>query len=157
MANKSVAYYVDRFNENYDGAAWLGENFVTKLQDVSDANAFTRPLKDVHCVAEIIAHIVYWRQSIIKPLEGDRKYKGAMKSADNWPTPETLKKAGWTTLLKRLAESQEKINTLLPKQTAAFLAEEYEPGYTYEYLINGIIDHDIYHLGQIGLVKKMLQ
>jgi uncharacterized damage-inducible protein DinB len=156
MATKSTAYYISRFNEIYDGDAWLGENLVTKLNDISDANAFRRPLKEVHCVAELVAHIIYWRQSIIKHLEGDTAYAGSIKSKENWPGVETLQKAGWDVLYSKLVESQQTIVSLLAKQTATFLSTEYAPGSTYEYLIAGIIDHDVYHLGQIGLVKKII-
>ena len=156
MPNSRIGYYVTLFKENYQGDPWLGESFEVKLKDVNNSNAFHRPGKDIHSIGEIVAHIIYWRDSLLKHLEGDRGYKGSVKNSDNWPSPEQLEKEGWASLHKRLETSQKKIVSLLAKQPDSFLSEEYSAGASYAYLIQGIIDHDIYHLGQIGLVKKML-
>ncbi len=157
MNNFKINYYVNRFNEIYNGSPWYGETVNAKLKNVSEENAFVQPLGNVHSVAEIVSHMTYWRQALISRLEGDKSFSPSVESDDNWRNVEKLKTAGWRKIIADFDHTQNKITSLLPKQLDKFLEEEYSKGSTYEYLIQGIIDHDIYHLGQVGLVKKLIK
>ncbi|MEI9918809.1 MAG: DinB family protein [Bacteroidota bacterium] len=128
-----------------------------KLDDVTEKEAFTPPMEGVHTIAELIAHIIYWRSPIIKRLNGDKDYVGKMDSPDNWPTLEKLKLKGWKELLKEFSESQKQILQLLSKAKPGFYEEDYKPGNSWDYVIEGIVQHDVYHLGQLALVKKMIR
>ena len=68
-----------------------------------------------------------------------------------------LKVKGWDALLDELKATQRALIELLENQKDEFLGSQYQPGYSYEFLIEGTIQHDYYHLGQIGLVIKILQ
>ncbi len=78
-----------------------------------------------------------------------------MKSEDNWRTNKDLKLIGWKKLLDQFEEAQNKIVTLLAKQDDSFLEKPYKKAVTMHDLIKGIIQHDIYHLGQIAYVKSI--
>ncbi|WP_314058014.1 hypothetical protein [Empedobacter brevis] len=80
-----------------------------------------------------------------------------MDSPENWRTNEELKTIGWKKLKADLLESQNELVNLLADKTDAYLEEnDYVPGYSYKYLVEGLIHHDIYHLGQIGITLKLL-
>ena len=157
MNNSKINYYLNRFNEIYNGSPWYGETVDAKLKDVSDENAFVQPFGNAHSVGELVSHMIYWRKALISRLEGDQSFSPSVESDENWIHVDTLKKAGWKKIMDDFVQSQKKITSLLPKQTDNFLEEEYSKGGTFEYLIQGIIDHDVYHLGQIGLVKKLIR
>ncbi len=78
-----------------------------------------------------------------------------MKSDDNWRANEHLKLLGWKEILNQFKESQNKTVTLLNEEDESFLAKPYFNEVTMHDLIKGIIQHDIYHLGQIAYVKSI--
>jgi hypothetical protein len=150
-------YYVNRFNEIFNGSPWYGETFEAKVNGITDLNAFVQPFNAAHSAAEIVAHMTYWRKGLVARLEGDNIFFPSMEDANNWVTIEKLKAKGWENILDDFNQSQNQIIHLLPQKTDDFLGEEYSKGSTFEYLIQGIIDHDIYHLGQLGLIKRLNQ
>lgn len=156
MNNESINKYVNRFREVYDGTPWYGENIVSKLNDLTGELAFTRPREDVHSVAEVVAHMTYWRQSLINRLNHDTSFKASVESEDNWRDLALLRADGWEKVRANFDASQQALVETLTGQTDAILAVEYAKDHTFEHLIQGVIEHDIYHLGQIGLIRKML-
>ena len=156
MNSESIIHYVNHFKEVYDGTPWYGDSIVSKLNDLTEALAFTRPREDVHSIAEVVAHMTYWRQSLISRLNHDTSFNAAVESEDNWTDPAVLRLEGWETVRKNFEAAQQIVVAVLSRQDDAILATEYAKGYTFDYLIQGVIDHDIYHLGQIGLIRKMV-
>lgn len=155
MSNSKIMYYVNRFNEIYNGSPWYGETVEAKLNDVTDETAFLQPIHVAHSVAEIVCHMTYWRKGLLSHLEGDGTFTPSVESPENWVSVDALKTKGWKKIHDDFNQSQKKITQLLAIQNDEFLEKEYSKGSTFEYLIQGIIDHDVYHLGQIGLVKKL--
>ncbi|MDR6194940.1 DinB family protein [Siphonobacter sp. SORGH_AS_0500] len=81
-----------------------------------------------------------------------------MQSTQDWPSLEQLQGLGWNALQEQLAANQTHLIELLKQQSDQILSKVYnDQMHTFDYLINGIIQHDIYHLGQIGLVMSMLK
>lgn len=154
--NSRIQHYVNRFKEIYHGDPWYGENIQTKLKDCSPDIVFRKP-GGVHSIAELVSHITYWRRALLSRLEGDKSFVPSVKSADNWVDINKLKALGWDSIRSSLELSQEKITTLLSLKDDNFLGDEYLQGKSFDYLIQAIIDHDIYHLGQIGLVRKLCE
>lgn len=149
--------YINNFNLVYEKGAWFGDTYLEKLEDVTEKEAFTEPVKGLHTIAELVAHVTYWRLPIIKKLKGDKNYQGSVDHPDNWQSPAKLKAKGWKTILKEFDESQKQLVKLLKDAKPGFFEEEYSPGNSWSYVTEGIIQHDVYHLGQIGLVKKIIR
>lgn len=140
----------------YGGGGWYGDSYQDKLKDVTDVNAFKRPLDETHSIAEILSHCTYWRTSGIKRLQGDFAIKYSMKDPENWQSLEVLQERGWKNLLALFQRSQIELVDQFLRTPEEALQQEFHPGHILLHLIEGIIQHDIYHLGQIGLVKKMI-
>lgn len=156
MQNQLINNFVQQLKDNQDGNNWLDENFRKKLEKLSEEHAFIRPIPEVHSIAELVGHILTWRIEGIKKLQGI-KSKISMHSPENWRTNEELKKIGWEKLKADLFASQMELIDLLRDKPDAYLEEnDYVPGYSYKYLVEGLIHHDIYHLGQIGITLKLL-
>jgi len=149
--------YTTTFTQLYDRGAWFGDTYMEKLADVTEKEAFTPPMKDIHTIAELVAHVIYWRSPIIKALRGDKDYTATMDSPDNWQSLDSLKKKGWKNILKNFEESQKQLTTALKNAKPEFFKGEYSPGSSWDYVTEGIAQHDVYHLGQLALVKKMIR
>jgi uncharacterized damage-inducible protein DinB len=149
--------HITNFIQLYEKGAWFGDTYMEKLADVTEKEAFTSPMKGVHTIAELVSHVIYWRTPIIKKLKGDKDYVGSVDSPENWVSLDKLKAKGWNSLLKDFAQSQEQLTSLLNRAKPGFFNEEYTPGNSWGYVVDGIMQHDVYHLGQLALVKKMIR
>ena len=155
MSQILIKDLIDQFIEIQNGTPWLDETFDKKLLKINDKNAFTRPLPDVHSVAEILSHLLVWRFEILSRLEGNDRILWA-DSAENWKSNEELEKNGWEDLIRRFEQSQDKLIGFLQSKEDTFLENAYKDK-NFKYLVEGLLHHDLYHLGQIGLVNKMLK
>lgn len=149
--------YIQQFEAVYRNQPWYGDNLLSVLEDVTDAEAFTRPAPNLKSLAELVAHVIYWRQSLIKRLEGDTSFKASMKSEDNWPALVSLKNMGWPALCLQLEQTQQQLLKQLQRHDETVLQEPYRTGTSVQQLIEGVLQHDIYHQGQMALVKKMVR
>lgn len=154
-SNEQIAELTEQFQDYYDQEPWYGNSLLTILEGLTSADAFWQPSKNAHSVAELVSHMVYWRLALIKRLEGDLDYKPSMESEDNWQPLEKLKKEGWDNLKTRLEESQQTLVSLMEKQEDSLLEKNYTAKATFQKIIVGIIQHDIYHTGQIAYVKSL--
>jgi uncharacterized damage-inducible protein DinB len=146
---------VSQFETIYNGEPWYGNSISKILEEVTEDSAFWQSTAGTHSIAQLVWHMIYWRESLIKKLENNLEYKSSMKSEDNWRTNENLKLLGWKKLLSQFEESQNKIFNLLQKENDSFLEKPYSKTATMHELIKGIIQHDIYHLGQIAYIKSI--
>lgn len=149
--------YTTSFNHIYEKGAWFGDTYMEKLADVTEKEAFTPPMNGVHTIAELVAHVIYWRTPLIKGLKGEEDHMGSVEDPDNWVPLDKLKARGWKKLLADFETSQEELLSLLQSAKPSFFKEEYSPGNSWEYVTEGIAQHDVYHLGQLALVKKMIR
>jgi uncharacterized damage-inducible protein DinB/heme-degrading monooxygenase HmoA len=156
FSNTKINSYIRQFEQLYSGGSWQDESFEAKLQDLTEETAFMLPLPGVHCIAEIMWHSLYWRTVLIKRMEGNYGYRDETVDKYNFLSIETLKQKGWNNLWNEWKESQEQIIQYLKEKTDRYPEEKITGKDSLEYIVEGIIQHDIYHLGQIGLVKKIM-
>lgn len=155
--NSRMKYYVRQLTQVYEGGNWNDESYLGKLKSMSEQTAFLQPYPGTHSVAELLWHCIYWRTVIIKRLQGDSDYSNRTEKEQNFLSMHELKNKGWSGLLSDLRKTQEELINILNSKTDDFLDAEYTPEFSNEYNVEGIIQHDHYHLGQIGLVISILK
>ncbi|CAN5455273.1 hypothetical protein BH10BAC5_BH10BAC5_09950 [soil metagenome] len=149
--------YLEQIKNIYHENLFLGQSFEIQLGDVTSEEAFTSPAKGLRTIAEFLFHIIAWRTSVVSRLEGS-EYKIEPDSEKDWANPENLRKNGWDALLIDMKEMQTRIINALQNVDDEFLNTVFgDHGYKYSFLVEGMIHHDVYHLGQIGTVKKLLR
>ncbi len=156
-SDTKIKSYVRQLVQAYNGGNWLAESFIEKLNDLTEREAFASPLANVHSVAEIVAHCTYWRWVNLHRMQGDNNFRDDTIDQLNWIPVDALRKTGWSAIKHDLEETQLRLLRMLEDKTDAFLSHEYQPGLTFDYLLEGTLQHDNYHLGQIGLVMKMVR
>ena len=81
-----------------------------------------------------------------------------MNSPDDWKDNIALQEIGWTKLKNALYASRLDLIDLVHNQDDEYLETKFlDTDYTFKYLLEGIIHHDLYHLGQIGVTIKLLR
>jgi len=153
--NNTIHNLTRQLAETMDGEPWIDETYTKKITSLAESQVFTRPRPDVHSVAELVSHILEWRYSVLSILKGGTRTI-TMDSPSNWKDNDTLRKEGWAALKEKLYKSQQDIIMFLEQQDDDYLRQVDKEGHSYLYYVEGLIHHDMYHLGQIGLVLKML-
>lgn len=156
-----IEHIIQQLLENQAGKAWIGPTFKSRLQVINEDNAFIRPLPGLHSVAEIISHLTTWqKETILKIKTG----KGSLTDdcEENWYSNEKLRDKGWERIWSEYQTSLSAIIALLRTKEDSFLKEQYydtdfKGHYPYSFVINGMLHHNLYHLGQLGIIVKFLK
>ena len=156
MSKTLINYLIAQLHEIELGKPWLDEWFDKKLEPVDEKMAFTAPLEGVHSIAENLSHLVQWRREVLSRLQGNARSM-EVTSPENWRSNAGLSAHGWANLVENFRATQKDLIQFLSDKDDAFLeATNDTSGLTNLYYVEGIIHHDLYHLGQIGLVSKLL-
>lgn len=147
-----VRRLLSQLRRAYEGEAWHGPALMHILADVTAAQAARRPIPSSHTIWEIVLHISAWEGAVTGRLEG--RYTAEPDEGD-WPAVTDTDDAAWQATLAHL----ERTHHLLREAVRRFdedrlherLAEGKESAY---FAIHGVIQHTLYHAGQIVLLKK---
>ena len=161
MSISQISNYLIQIRDVNESKLWMGPNFKTKIQDVGEDLAFQPPVIGVHCIAEIIAHMTAWQKDASLKIKHGR---GKLLDSDpeNWKTIEELKTNGWKNLLNEYQASLTELLELIKNENDEFLDRAYydidfKSHFPYRFMVEGILHHSIYHLGQIGLILKIIK
>lgn len=137
---------------------WVGETFRDKIDKLSEMEAVTRPVPAVHTVAELVSHLLEWRKDNIRKLKGQHPRLRSMDAPENWIANSELETKGWEILKLEFYSGVDELCTLLQERDDDFL-EQRPAGdrHTYLTILDGLVNHDIYHLGQIAITIKLLR
>jgi uncharacterized damage-inducible protein DinB len=156
MSQILIKNLIRQIREIHDGSLWFDQCFKEKIDGLSDVDALTRPIPQVHSVAEHVSHMLEWRKECMMRFEGLRTE--LMNSPNDWKDNTELSKTGWTNLKTTFYDIQFELIRLIESQDDSFLETRFlDTDYNFHYLIEGIIHHDLYHLGQIGVTIKLLK
>jgi uncharacterized damage-inducible protein DinB len=137
--------------------SWLDESFRHKLMDIHEQNAFLQPAPGIKSIAELMHHLLVWRKEILSRLHGKARALD-MESKSNWLPLEELKAIGWTAILEGFYQTQQELKDFFADKEDSFLENIHaDSDYPYGQLLEGVLHHDLYHLGQIGITIKFLQ
>ncbi|HBH24118.1 MAG TPA: DinB family protein [Cytophagales bacterium] len=140
--------------KEYNGAPWHGPTIREALQGISAEEAFHK-YESIHSIAELVMHMTAWRQFAIKRLQGDMSFE--LSESNNWGKVGEQTETQWYYIQNQLESTQEKLCELLDDVEDQHLNDQvHNKGYDFYTLLHGIIQHDIYHIGQIILLKKHL-
>ncbi len=145
-----VNKYIKQVNQIYSGRPWYGYSIVARLKKTALSQVCIQPA-GMHSVYQQVHHIISWREAVLARLTDKPVEQIKIDSEQDWPTnPKNISQAQWNALLKKLETTHNKFVAFLKSKDDSFLDTPYRRS-TFEFLINGIIEHDIYHAGQLGL------
>jgi uncharacterized damage-inducible protein DinB len=142
----------DQLRRAFDGSAWHGPALLELLADVDAATAAANSLPKVHSIWELVLHIAAWDGAVLRRLSGE---KMQLTGDQNFPRPPKATETAWR---KAIAETKHRHDALV--RTVAALSEsrlrERVPGKRYDFyhMLHGVAQHELYHAGQIAILKK---
>jgi hypothetical protein len=144
-------------DQAFDHKGWHGTTLRGSLRGMNHVQALWRPAPGRHNIWELTLHAAYWKYAVRRRLVGDAMGSFTRKPS-NWPSvPNDANQKAWK-LDIRLLESEHRllrdtVRTLIP----AMLEERSPQGvWTNAEEIHGVAAHDLYHTGQIQLIKKLM-
>jgi uncharacterized damage-inducible protein DinB len=149
-----AALIADQLRRAFYGEAWHGPALIELLADVDAATAAARPLTNAHSIWELVLHIAAWDNAGMVRLGGE---KCQLTGLDNFPTVSKATETAWR---KTVAEAKRTHDRLV--KTVVGLSDsrlrDRVPGKKYDFyhLLHGIAQHELYHAGQIAILKKAL-
>lgn len=144
-------------DEAYEKAAWHGPNLRGSLRGVSAEQAAWRPVPGRHNIWEIAIHAAYWKYAVRRRLTGDKRGSFPLKGSNWFQKPESISKEAWQDDLRLLAKQHEELRKVIAgMDTAQLMQKTRGSKVTNARTIYGIAAHDVYHAGQIQLLKRLL-
>jgi len=150
-----ISHYIEQLKDAYDGEPWFGRNAKQLLSEIGEDKAFVRP-NDQHSLLELVWHMATWREFTINCIQPSQGLNLKHFEELDWRQLDHNNRALWKEGLQKLHDTQQQLISILQQQDDTILEENVrERNYNYRKLINGVIQHDIYHLGQIAYIMKM--
>jgi uncharacterized damage-inducible protein DinB len=144
----------DQLRRAFDGDAWHGPSLLELLKDVGATSAAARPLPDVHSIWELVLHIAAWDNAGLRRLAGE---KAKLKGKANFPlVPAQPNEDAWKAAIAATKRTHETLVEIVAGLSDKRLRDQC-PGKPYDFyhLLHGIAQHELYHAGQIAILKKM--
>lgn len=158
-----TAFLVDQLERTHAGDPWHGSSRASLLADVTAEEARRRPASTVHSIWELVLHMTAWTREVTRRLRGGMAHDPEM---GDWPAlPPVPDDGAWRAALAGLDDAhvamRDAVRGLDDARLAARVGDERNPalgtGVTVAQTINGLVQHDAYHSGQIAVVKKLLR
>jgi uncharacterized damage-inducible protein DinB len=143
----------EQLKRAYQGGAWHGPALLELLAGVTAAQAAARPLPAAHSIWEITLHVAAWKSVVARRVKGEAVKE--VPAEVDWPPVRAVGEADWLAALARLRAAHRELCDALRSLDEAGLDEPPYPGASARYVqLHGAIQHDLYHAGQIALLKK---
>ena len=145
----------DQIRRAFEGEAWHGDAVLELLADVKAKTAVAHPVKGAHSIWELVLHIAAWDGAALTRTCGT-----AIELTDkqNFPPVEDTSETAWQAAVKKMCDVHgELIHAVESFPDARLMdpvAGKKEKYYNFFYLFSGIVQHELYHAGQIALLKK---
>ena len=140
----------------YAKVSWHGVNLRGSLRRVRPEAAAWRPAPDAHNVWELMIHAAYWKYAAWRRLTGATRGSFPLAGSNFFTRPVEVTEAAWRADLRLLDTMHRDLRAVVAATKASTL-ETRLPGsrVTRLRLITGVAAHDLYHAGQIQLLKKL--
>jgi uncharacterized damage-inducible protein DinB len=141
-------------DEAFEKKAWHGPNLRGSLRGVSANEAAWRPGRGRHNIWEIAVHAAYWKYAVRRRLLGEKRGSFALKGSNWFTLPSSATEEAWKNDVALLIAEHQRLRDAIAALPLSKL-QETSGMYTITTLIYGIANHDIYHAGQIQLLKRL--
>jgi uncharacterized damage-inducible protein DinB len=145
----------DQIRRAFEGDAWHGDSILEILSGVKAVQAAARPVKNAHTIWELVLHIAAWDDAVLRRTGGTVVN---LSDNENFPPVKDTSEAAWSNAVEHL----KKTHAQLVKAVAEFPDSRLQAQvqgkssayYTFFYMFSGIVQHELYHAGQIVILKK---
>ena len=155
MTNE-IRSIISSLQNTLEGHPWYGRAVYDILEEIDETKIYTKPNNNSHSLIDLLYHMVTWAEFAQKRMEKEPISDMAAFDATDWRSIDP-KEHTWAKGIAALKASHQTIIELLQTKDDAFLEEKVDyRNYNFRFLLNGLIQHNIYHLGQVAYLSKLL-
>lgn len=153
-----VARIRDQFRRAFDGEAWHGPSLLALLKGVTAEQAAAHPIAGAHSIWELTQHIRAWEGACLRRLNGD---PAQLPDREDWSPVSEYNEAAWEKTKQELIDTHQQLLQRLESVADSRLDEPIinDPQIPFSSVyvtLHGVVQHDLYHAGQIAILKKAL-
>jgi uncharacterized damage-inducible protein DinB len=148
---RAIERILDQLNRAWGGPSWTGVAIRPLLDDLTDEQARAHPLPDVHSIIELVAHMSILMDVVSMRLTGTRK---VLTAEEDWRDVTQLP---WAQAVAEMEDAVSRLSDAVARQSVDDL-DRVVAGrdYTMYIMVHGVIQHTLYHSGQIAILKKIV-
>lgn len=148
----------DQFRRAFDGGAWHGPSVMALLNGVTAEQAAARPIPGAHTIWELTQHIRAWEGACLRRLNGD---PAQLPDNEDWVALNDFSEAAWEQTKQGLIDTHNQllkaIASLDDSRLDQLIMDHPTIPFSSTYVtLHGSVQHDLYHAGQIAILKKAL-
>ena len=145
---------LDQMDRAFSGEAWHGPDLMLLLKGVSAEDASKHPVPGSHSIWELVNHIAAWNTIVQQKSKGEPVN---VTTELDWPPVWEVSEVSWKRSLATLAENSTRLRSYVKTVRDDQLDEKVQrENYSQYVLLHGSVQHDLYHAGQIAVLKKAL-
>lgn len=149
----------DQLEREHEGDPWHGSPLREILSGIDAQQAARTPVHGAHSIWELVLHVTGWKNEVARRVAGA---PAGLPAEGDWPAVGEPSEERWQAALRRLEEAHRGLMAAIEELPEARLFEPTNDprnrplgaGVSYYVLLHGIVQHDVYHSGQIALLKK---
>ncbi len=148
----------DQFRRAFNGEAWHGPSVMALLDGVTAQQAAAHPIPGAHSIWELTLHIAAWERACLRRLQGD---PAQLTDAEDWQPVNDTSDAAWEITKQLLVDNHSELLNAISKVDESRLNDPIirDPNTPFSSIyvtLHGGVQHDLYHAGQIAMLKKAL-
>jgi uncharacterized damage-inducible protein DinB len=147
----------DQLRRAFEGDAWHGPSLKELLEGVTAEQASAHPIAGANSIWDLVPHIEFWTRAALQATNGVDMPKMAVTASGDWEPIKDASTAAWSEAKNKMFQTGRQLAGAIEKFGDSRLPEPV-PGrqykYDFYYLFHGIVQHSLYHAGQIALLKK---
>jgi hypothetical protein len=153
-----IEHLLELLDEAYKRAAWHGPNLRGSIRGLTAREAARRPRAGRHNIWEIVVHAAYWKYTVRRRLLGEKRSSFYLQGSNWFLRPVDRSEKAWRTDVALLDREHQRLRAAVAALQPEYLDRPARGSKTLaRRLIAGIALHDVYHAGQIQLIKKLLR
>jgi uncharacterized damage-inducible protein DinB len=148
----------DQFRRAFEGEAWHGPSVLALLDGITAPQAAAHPIPGAHSIWELTLHIAAWERAILRRLKGD---PAQLSDAEDWQSIDGTSEAAWEQTKQQLIDNHRELMDAIANVDESRLNDSIymDPNIPFSSIyvtLHGGVQHDLYHAGQIAMLKKAL-
>ena len=152
-----IEQLVDMLERAFRRRSWHGANLRGSIRRVTPGEAAWRPRTGRHNIWELVAHCAYWKYAARRRLTGEARGSFAIRGSNWFTRPEQATETAWRSDLALLDDQHraliDAVRRVRPQALHRRLARSADTAFS---LIVGVAAHDVYHAGQIQLLRRLI-
>jgi uncharacterized damage-inducible protein DinB len=151
-----IRLLLSTIDQAYDRRSWHGTNLRGSVRGLSARQAAWRPAAGRHNIWELVVHAAYWKYAVARRFTGERRGSFPLKGSNWFPRPQVATDKAWRTDVDLLEEMHRLLRAAVEDLSPGELSRTPKGSKTSNaFILTGIAAHDLYHAGQIQLLKKL--